>query len=517
MTQPRILLVEDNEMNREVLSRRLERKGFEVLTAVDGAAALQAAAKERPGLILMDLSLPTIDGWEASRRLKDDQETAAIPIIALTAHAMSGDRQSAVEAGCDGYETKPVDLPRLLEKIEALLDRGVDNRTAEVDAVRSQRPESRTADPQPSVGATDAVSRQTGRILVVDDNAENRELLVRRLRQDGHTDYVAENGQEGLALLEETEIDLVLLDIMMPVMDGYQVLEQMKKDTQLRHIPVIVVSASQEFDSAVRCIEMGADDYLTKPFNRVLLQARISSSLEKKRLRDQEVRFREQVEVEKKRTDELLHALFPHPVVQELKASNQFRPRRYQNVAVLFSDIVGFTSYCDGHPPEEVIERLQRMIGSFETISARWGLEKIKTIGDAFMATAGLLAPVDDPVLVCVEAGLEMIEAMWSVDAGWQVRVGIHVGPVVAGVVGERQYSLDIWGDTVNTAARVESYGGPGRVNVSGAAWQPIAHKCRGESETVDVKGKGPLEIVRFKSFTGGRIGSTACSPSPYH
>lgn len=118
---PRILLVEDNEMNRDMLSRRLARREYEVLVAVDGKEGVVMAGSEAPDLILMDMSLPVMDGWEATRQLKASPETKAIPIIALTAHAMSGDREKAMEAGCDDYDTKPIELPRLLAKMEALL------------------------------------------------------------------------------------------------------------------------------------------------------------------------------------------------------------------------------------------------------------------------------------------------------------------------------------------------------------------------------------------------------------
>ncbi|HET7746606.1 MAG TPA: response regulator [Vicinamibacteria bacterium] len=118
---PRILLVEDNEMNRDMLSRRLERRGYEVTIAVDGQQGVDLAQSSSPDLILMDMSLPVIDGWEATRRLKGMEAIRGIPIIALTAHAMSGDREKALEAGCDDYDTKPIELPRLLGKIEALL------------------------------------------------------------------------------------------------------------------------------------------------------------------------------------------------------------------------------------------------------------------------------------------------------------------------------------------------------------------------------------------------------------
>ena len=120
---PKVLLVEDNEMNRDMLSRRLQRKGYEVVMAVDGGQGVEMAKTMAPDLILMDMSLPVLDGWEATRQIKADPATQPIPIIALTAHAMAGDRDKALEAGCDDYDTKPIELPRLLGKIEALLQK----------------------------------------------------------------------------------------------------------------------------------------------------------------------------------------------------------------------------------------------------------------------------------------------------------------------------------------------------------------------------------------------------------
>jgi len=120
----KILLIEDNEMNRDMLSRRLTRRGYEVTIAIDGRQGVDMAASDKPDLILMDMSLPIMDGWDATRHLKAQPKTQAIPVIALTAHAMASDREKAMEAGCDDYDTKPVELPRLLEKIERLLDDG---------------------------------------------------------------------------------------------------------------------------------------------------------------------------------------------------------------------------------------------------------------------------------------------------------------------------------------------------------------------------------------------------------
>jgi CheY-like chemotaxis protein len=123
MIMTKVLLVEDNEMNRDMLSRRLERKGYEVVFAEDGSIAVDLAGSEQPDLILMDMSLPVLDGWEATRRIKADAATSGIPVIALTAHAMAGDREKAMEVGCEDYDTKPVDFPRLLGKIEALISK----------------------------------------------------------------------------------------------------------------------------------------------------------------------------------------------------------------------------------------------------------------------------------------------------------------------------------------------------------------------------------------------------------
>jgi CheY-like chemotaxis protein len=340
-----------------------------------------------------------------------------------------------------------------------------------------------------------------GRVLVVDDNEMNRDMLSRRVERQGHVVKLAKDGLEALEILRAQPIDLVLLDIMMPGMNGYEVLETIKSDPALHYIPVIMISAVDEIDSVVRCIEMGAEDYLPKPFNPVLLKARIGAALDKKQMRDQEQAYLAQIEAEKQRVDELLHVILPDVVVAELKATNAVKPRRYDNVAVLFCDIVGFTSYCDRRDPEEVIPHLQKMVEVFEDLTQRYDLEKIKTIGDSYMTTGGLLRPLSNPVLNCIQCGLEMVAVAPTLPTQWKVRVGIHVGPVVAGLIGRRQYLFDVWGDTVNTAARIESVGVPNAVNISGDAWRQVANLVQGESRgLMNIRGKGDLELFRVDS-----------------
>ncbi|WP_162913083.1 adenylate/guanylate cyclase domain-containing protein [Rhodospirillaceae bacterium SYSU D60014] len=340
-------------------------------------------------------------------------------------------------------------------------------------------------------------------ILVVDDNEDNRYTLIRRLRREGYTELAeATNGRDALDMLAARRFDLILLDIAMPEMNGYDVLEHVKTDMALRDIPVIMISAVDELDSVVRCIQLGAEDYLSKPFNATLLKARVRACLEKKRLRDLEASHLKALDAERRRADALLHAVLPSGAVKELKASNAVVPRRYEGVAVLFCDIVDFTPYCDRNPPEQVVSELQALVDRFERIVDGRGMEKIKTIGDAFLATAGLLRDVEEPVLASVSCGLDMIAAAAAVTPHWQLRVGIHQGPVVAGIIGHRQYLFDLWGDTVNTAARLVSKARPGAVVLTSSTWLQVRDRCSAKSHGfVDIKGKGPIELIECRGI----------------
>ena len=195
---------------------------------------------------------------------------------------------------------------------------------------------------------------------------------------------------------------------MMPKVNGYQVLEQMKADPERRDIPVIMISALSELDSVVRCIELGAEDYLPKPFNPVLLKARISACLEKKKLRDHEQAHLAEIDAQRRRADELLHVILPEKAVIELKQHDRVSPRRYDNVALLFCDIIDFTSYCDKHAAEEVVANLGLVMEAWEEVIAHHGLEKITSIGDGVFATANLLNEHPDPVAACVKCAFPL-------------------------------------------------------------------------------------------------------------
>jgi len=349
---------------------------------------------------------------------------------------------------------------------------------------------------------------ERGSLLVVDDNEMNRDMLSRRLRREGHGITLAENGRQALDALRAKPFDLVLLDIMMPEMDGFQVLERLKADDTLRHIPVIMLSALDDVESVVRCIEMGAEDYLHKPFDPVLLRARIGASLEKKRLRDQEQAYLSVIKREQERSEHLLLNILPAEVAERLKRDEGIIADSFAEVTVLFADIVGFTELAACIAPTSLVASLNEIFSTFDRMAERHGLEKIKMIGDAYMAVAGLPTPRGDHAEAVAEMALDMQReiSQFRAEGGrtFRMRIGIDCGPVVAGVIGIKKFSYDLWGDAVNTASRMESHAPVGCIQVTAATHERLRDKYLFEARApIQVKGKGEM---RTYILTGRKV-----------
>ncbi|MFN2233804.1 MAG: response regulator [Anaerolineales bacterium] len=301
------------------------------------------------------------------------------------------------------------------------------------------------------------MSRKTspspGRLLVVDDNKVNRLLLGRDLEQQGHTVCFAENGRQALEMVRNQPFDIILLDIQMPEMDGYQVLEQITSDIDLRAIPVIMTTATEELDSVVKCIELGAEDYLTKPVNQVLVRARVNASLEKKRLRDQQ--------------RELIKKFATAEVAEDLQESGFSLGGRLLEATTMFSDIRGFTTITEYQSPADIIDLLNTYyILMFEAISGHSGVVN-QMVGDGLMAIFGAPLPLENRQEQAVRAAQEMIEMvdLFNLDqtaqGKTQIKIGIGIasGAVIAGYTGTLQRATyTCVGDTVNLAARLEAY-----------------------------------------------------------
>jgi adenylate cyclase len=370
-----------------------------------------------------------------------------------------------------------------------------DGRLKEIDVVADVL---RTVAPLPAAGASrEAVQAST--ILVVDDNAANRDVLERRLSREGHTVVTAASGAAALQYLTERDFDLVLLDLIMPEMSGFEVLRRLKANEQTRDIPVIVISALDEIDSVVRCIEAGAEDYLSKPFNPTLLQARVGASLEKKWLRDREKKFIAELEQEKRRSETLLLNILPQSIVDRMRGGEVVIADRVAEATILFCDLVGFTTLSQQLSADRVIDFLSQIFSGFDRLAAEHGVEKIKTIGDAYMVAGGIPEAQADHAARIVALSLRMLDEVDTIAAATalklQARIGVHSGPIVAGVIGTHKFAYDVWGDTVNTASRMESHSLPGRVQISAATRALLDDRYDFEPRgSIEVKGKGMME-----------------------
>lgn len=306
-------------------------------------------------------------------------------------------------------------------------------------------------------------------ILIADDDLVNRKLLRRLLEQDGHTVLAAANGVEALDLFAESEIDVVLLDIVMPELDGISVLERLKATPAANHVPVIMISAVDETDSVVRCIEIGADDYLPKPFNPVILRARINAGLAKKRLHD----------LERARVHDVFCRFMPEHVVDDVleRTHDDLRLGGVSTVGtVMFTDLRGFTTFSENRSPELVIDALNRYFDETSDAILEHGGTLVAYRGDGFLAAFGAPIEVDDHADRALATARDMVDVRLARFNEWlranglgnEVRmgVGLNSGPFMSGNVGSlRRLEYTVHGDVVNTASRIEgltkTLGGP--------------------------------------------------------
>jgi class 3 adenylate cyclase len=324
----------------------------------------------------------------------------------------------------------------------------------------------------------------TSRILVIEDAPANIQTISAILKGAGYQISIATNGRQGLEALERIRPDLILLDIMMPEMDGFETCKRIKASTTWREIPVIFLTAKSDTADIVRGFELGAVDYVAKPFNAHELLARVKTHLTIDQLNRENQR--------------LLLNVLPASIAEKLKQQTGIIAERYDDVSVLFADIVGFTPLSARLSPTALVEMLNRVFSGFDELADKHGVEKIKTIGDAYMVAGGLIEPNPDHLAAMVAMALEMHENIRKLNSdydGLGLRIGLQVGSVIAGVIGIRKFIYDIWGDTVNIASRLESQGAPGRIHVSDAVFQRLQGRFAFEPRgSIELKGRGPMQ-----------------------
>ena len=350
-----------------------------------------------------------------------------------------------------------------------------------------------------------------GAILVVEDDPLNRRLLARVLEREGLTVTTAENGREALGALRQDPPDVVLLDIVMPELDGVSVLRQMKDEPNLRHIPVIMISAIEDAETVIRCIEIGADDYLPKPADPVLLRARISAGLAKKRLHD----------IDRERVRDVFARFVPEQIVDSvisLSGGDLRLGGALVEGTILFNDIRNFTTYSESTPADEALEVLNLFLGEMSDAVLDHGGSHLGFRGDGMMAAFGAPIETPDHANRAVAAARDMLGNRLprlnaslrerGFDSGFRMGVGLASGTFMAGNVGSfRRLEYTAIGDVANTAARLESMtkGTPHPILMSDATYQsltdsPADAEFVGEME---VRGKQvPVKLWTLSAFT---------------
>ena len=375
-------------------------------------------------------------------------------------------------------------------------------------------------------------------ILVVDDKPDNVRLLSTILTERGYQVRKALNGQRALATVQEFPPTLILLDVMMPEMNGYEVCAKLKASPQTSSIPVIFLSALDDVIDKVKAFEVGGVDYITKPFHGKEVLARVANQLtiqsQQKLLQEHtkqsqelierlqnEIKERQGVEVALRvaqtKSDHLLLNILPAAIVENLKKGEDSPAQRFDSATVLFADIVDFTSIAARMLPLELVNLLNQIFSMFDQLTEKHGLEKIKTIGDAYMVAGGLPVPRADHLEAIANMALDMQEAIadFQTDRGepFQIRIGIHTGPVVAGVIGTKKFIYDLWGDTVNVASRMECQGLPGYIQVTADIYELLKDRYLFEERgTIAIKGKGEMIAYWLKAKKdGSAVETDAC------
>ncbi|MEZ4525197.1 MAG: adenylate/guanylate cyclase domain-containing protein [Desulfobacterales bacterium] len=358
------------------------------------------------------------------------------------------------------------------------------------------------------------------KILIVDDSATDVVLLHYLLKKVGYADFLtARSADDAFRILKMddpshlSEIDLIFMDVEMPGISGIEACRQIKLTKHVRDIPIIMITARNDQSSFKLAFSAGALDYMQKPVKEPELLARVHSALRLKeetdmrRKRENElVETNRMLSAEREKSEKLLLNILPEKIVRDLKTTGHTQPELFENVTVFISDLVRFTALSAMLDPESLIQELNEMFTAFDDIMEANQCERIKTIGDAYMAVCGMPESNPDHAVNMAKAALEVIEYLkirnQETLIKWQLRIGIHSGKVVGGVVGVKKYMYDIFGDTVNTASRLEALSDPMKINISEYTFRLIQDGffCT-ERPKIQVKGKGILQMY----FLDGR------------
>ncbi|MEM8640356.1 MAG: adenylate/guanylate cyclase domain-containing protein [Cyanobacteria bacterium P01_G01_bin.54] len=516
-----ILVVDDTPTNLRLISQILTNRGYRVRGVTSGSTALKAALVKPPDLILLDINMPEMDGYTVCSRLKAAQQTAKIPVVFLSALNDAADKVKAFEVGGVDYITKPFRFEEVLVRVENQLtlqyiQRQLAHQSRMLEEFSTQLKELHRLDTNEHATLADRFDDYlaTGcRLLNLRSGSVSRTINAQYQVIAVHVEL------EGIAPQSDV-----------PLAGTYSA--QVVAHQQTRAYPD--VSQVPELAQASVSQGLGAQCYIgaplwvrgniygvlvfmdqtarSRPFSNreveliELMAQSLSKVIATQQAEEQRLAAEQALRLEKQKSEKLLFDVLPQQIARRLTEANESIAEQFESTSILFADIVGFTQLSDQKmTPFALVQLLNEIFSQFDALAERLGLEKIKTIGDAYMVAGGLPSPKTDHLEAMAEMALAMQTAVdalsWAhfpeqdaQDPVLKIRIGIHAGPVVAGVIGTKRFTYDLWGDTVNVASRMESSGLPGKIQVTEAVYHTL-QACYSFEErgTVEIKGKGTM------------------------
>ncbi len=528
----KILVVDDDKMALTVTSSMLKNTkiGYEILSASDGKIAVEAAINKQPDLILMDWEMPEMSGIAALRMLKSLDETKDIPVIMQTGFTESSKLQEALDSGAVDYIRKPVDKTELLSRVKSAL--------LLYDSYREIRTQKEQIQRQLSeLEKLSLIAKETDNSVLLLDAKGNIEWVnegFHRLYGLNLEGYGNKYGLRVFGFNPEIDPDAAISEILRrkkptTFQNILAVENNQFRWVQTRITPIFNANQNLErlvaIESDITKLKEAENELIAQNQNLTELSETLKEVNLKQEIQNQEIKKEKdlieqekqalelqkaqleldktKLEEEKKKVETILLNILPQSVISQLKMSGSTQPRLYKTATVMFTDFKGFTKSCENLTPEELVSALHTFFANFDEITFSHFIEKIKTIGDAYMCVGGLPIRNKSNPFDVVLAGLEIQHFMNGLKEkndynlpNWQLRCGIHTGPVVAGVVGKRKFAYDVWGDTVNIAARMEQNGAVGNVNVSESTYEAIKDyfECEHRGK-IEAKNKGKIDM----------------------
>jgi adenylate cyclase len=474
-----ILIVDDNPDNLDLLFFFLSDSGFIVEVATDGERAIQKVEEAHPDLILLDVMMPGIDGFETCRRLKANESSKDIPVIFMTALSETVDKVRGFDVGAVDYITKPIQQEDLKARVTTHLTiRNLNLRLQEQNRRLQEEIRERQEKEEALRLSNQAIAASINGIVIADARQPDMPIIYINPAFERITGYKSEEVVgRNCRFLQGNDTDQPAV---------HELREALREGRSCT-----VVLANYRKDRTIFWNELTISPIYDGQGNLTHFVG-IQSDITERKVAQEALRY------QKEQTENLLLNILPEPIVQQLKLHLTTIAESFEDVSVLFADLVGFTEFSARRSAKELVEFLNVIFSQFDQLAEQHGLEKIKTIGDAYMVVAGVPTPRADHAEAIAQMALDMQQAIAKVNAQmgqtFNIRIGINSGPVVAGVIGIKKFSYDLWGDTVNMASRMESQGIPGAIQVTAQTYERLRDKFLFEKQgVISVKGKGEM------------------------